>query len=211
MNISRYAFSLFALLILTGCASQGFEARENVQEQTVSQTQDSQNIILENGYAQMYGAVSSLAWTDKVFLIRFETDQVEAFGKKLSKNAKDLKADLEYLAEKTPWLDLENTGMPEIENMKIAAVQKDRLKSLLPIIGRSQPNFERTLLLSNSGALNQMQHLTSVMLGIEHDKKRRAFLQKAYSVFSDLYEDDIELLNSAYFCHDTGAESKGFR
>lgn len=207
-------FVFISVLALGACASDQSltEAKKNNSAATSdSPLSDNQITILENGYAQMYGGVKSLGWTDKIFLIRFETDAVEAFGTKLTDDAKDLQDDLEYLADVTPWLDLNNTGMPEIENMKLKAVQKDRLKSFLPIIGRSQPNFERTLLLSNSGVLNQMQHLSTVMLDIEVDPHRRDFLKKAHSTFVELYEDNVVLLNRDYFCHNKGEESKGFR
>ena len=45
-----------------------------------------------------------------------------------------------------------------------------------------------TLSLSNSGTLNQMEHLTGVMLGIEKYPHRHDFLEKAHSIFVELYE-----------------------
>lgn len=170
-----------------------------------------QQKILSDGYAQMYGAVSAMALIDEGLLVKKETDAVRAFGERSAREGKTMKGEIKAFADAATWINLDETNYPAIEKMKQEAVQNDRLKSFLPLVGRSQTNFERTLLLSQSGVLNQMQHLAQVMLTIETDPERRKFLISARDRFSTLYEADIDLLNSDYFCADLAEESKKFR
>jgi hypothetical protein len=213
-SIPKFVAGALIAMSMTACSTLGGGVpsdKELAQRSDSMPALTERQLLLENGYSQMYDAVKGLAWTDEIFLVKFETDRVETFGKNLAEAASQIGDELEMLAAATPWITLENDGLPEIENLKLEAVRKDRLESFLPLVGRSQSNFERTLLLSNSGALNQMQHLAEVLLEIETDPDRLAFLEETQSRFSDLYEDDILLLNEDYFCDNTAAESVDFR
>lgn len=191
---------LLTIFVLLSSCSKDENSKKLSQQQT----------MLVNGYAQMHSTTKSLAWTDKIFLIKFESDKVEEFGKALSKSLKGISTEIEGLQKNAKWIDLKNTGAPEITKLKMDAVTKDRLKSFLPIVGRSKANFERTLLLSNSGVLNQMLHLAQVMIDVEDNEGRKKFLKRSEQIFSDLYKMNIQLLNDHYFCHDTSKESKSF-
>lgn len=90
--------------------------------------------------------------------------------------------------------------MPEMEKKKRQASQWDRAFSLAPIVGQTGKDFERTLLLTQSGALNQLCFLTEVMQDSEKSDTRKAFLTKVKQGFDGLYDKVVKLLNDEYFC-----------
>lgn len=187
-------------------AQQSSEDRESpVQERQMSGDDSSQaneeRTILSNGYAQLYDGFNKMAWTDEIFLVRIESDVVDDFGSRLSEVATELSAALEALQaqEGAGWIDLEETGLPEVSLRTINSSDRDRLLSFAPFFGRDRENFERTLLLSASGGLNHLLHLTEVLLDAETDAERLNFLEGTKSRLSELYERDIEILEEIYF------------
>ena len=161
---------------------------------------------LNYGYASVYGTARGLRHSDKIFLIKFESPQCEAVVKDLSETMGRIAKDLEALAQEDPKVKLDNEGLPEIERRKRDAVTRDRLLSFKPLQGRTGTNFERTLLLSESGALNQLQHLIAELDAADPDARRSKVLKQAHKEVMRLYGDVVELLNREHF---KGAASQG--
>lgn len=69
--------------------------------------------------------------------------------------------------------------------------------------GASGADFERTLLFTLSGGLNQFRHLARVMAEEERSEQRREFLKTAEARMDELYNAMLKLLSERYYVHDT--------
>ena len=132
-------------------------------------------------------------------IVRDGTGFVQAVMSKLSESMERTAQRLEELAKADPRVKLDDDGQTEIENRKRDAVTRARLLSFKPITGRTGANFERTLLLSESGALNQLQHLVAELDKADPDPQRSAVLKEIHAEVAGLYDDVVNLLNRQYF------------
>lgn len=151
------------------------------------------------GYASLYGATRSLRHSDKIFLVKFESPPVEKVVSDLSETMGRITQRLEKLAAADPRINLEDDGLPVIETRKRDAVTRARLLSFKPLTGRTGTNFERTLLLSESGALNQLKFLVAELDAADSDPQRSAVLKEIHRDLVRLYEDVVGLLDRQYF------------
>ena len=190
--IIRYLVAAIVMVALSACASMG---KKDLSERPVSE----KNKVLSGGYAQLYEAASGLKYVDKLLLVKFETEEFGDVIKAISDYAAELSEQLEKLDKDYPSLSIDKTYLPEMEVAKRTAVQNDRIKDLAPIIGRTGKDFERTLLLTQSGALNQQRHLAEVMAEAETSEARRTFLNGVAKRYGELYRMDVRLLNKRYF------------
>jgi hypothetical protein len=154
---------------------------------------------LNYGYASLYSACQGLRHSDKIFLIKFETDAVEKAVKDLSRSMDAIGKALEELAKADPKLKLDKDGMPVIETRKRDRVTRGRLLSFKPVAGRTGKDFERTLLLSESAALNQLQALAVELDESDPDARRSAFLKETRKTLLAHYDEIVDLLNREYF------------
>jgi hypothetical protein len=154
---------------------------------------------LNYGYASLYDSARGLRHSDKIFLVKFESEACQAVVKDLSDAMGRIAKNLEALDRDDAALRLDDDGMPELETRKRDAVTRDRLMSFKPVNGRTGMNFERTLLLSESGALNQLQFLISELDAADPDPRRSAVLKEAHAEVVRLYGRVVNLLNREYF------------
>lgn len=119
--------------------------------------------------------------------------------KDLSDSMGWITAGLEELAQADARLRLDDDGLPVVEQRKRDAVTRDRLLSFKPIRGRTGKNFERTLLLSESGALNQLQFLVQELDEADPDPRRSAFLKKTHRELKRVYAEVVALLEREHF------------
>ncbi len=181
---------------LAGCAMPG-----NDRVPKAAEARD--NTLLNDGYSLLYAGVSGLRFSDELLLVKFESNRLERVIKSVSDGASKMRADLQRVAKDYPAVQIDRQPLPEIEVEKRSAVNKDRLLSIAPLTGQSGAGFERTLLLSTSGALNQMQFLCQVMAEAEPDPNLKRFLTDAEQRFAKQYEDVVVLLNEVHFKHNT--------
>ena len=216
-HFQRMAIALLMLMALQGCASfassgEGVNSA-NTSNQSGADSRSSsagldevedlsdadQNLILSEGYSQLYEAAKGFKFLDEALLLKFETDEFQAFVEQTSAYFADLETTLEQLNENYPSISLDNTGLPLLEKRTRSAVQKARLASLAPLTGASGIEFERTLLLTLSGAFNQLQFLVREMQDVEKSDERITLLMDMQENFDRLYAADLELLDRKYF------------
>jgi len=154
---------------------------------------------LNYGYGSLYGAARGLRHSDKILLIKYESEAVQAVIKDLSESMDRIAQRLEKLARADPRVKLDDDGNPEIERRKRDAVTRARLQSFKPVTGRTGADFERTLLLSESGSLNQLQHLAAELDKADPDAQRSAVLQEIHAEIVQQYGAVVDLLERAYF------------
>ncbi len=157
-------------------------------------------VQLQEGYSLLYSSISGLKFVDKAFLIKFENDRTQKIVTEVSDFSGELAKELESWADTTKTVKIDLDPLPEFEKRKLAAVSKDRLLSFAPIVGRTGANFQRTLLLSQSGALNQMRHLATVIAEGEPNEARATRMHEVSDQFDDLYDQVVVVLNDLYFC-----------
>ena len=154
---------------------------------------------LNQGYSLLYGDVSGLANADKVFLVKFGNAATQQVVTDTADYMAELTGQLEQLARDYPSLRLDLKPLPKIERDKQGAATAARIKSFAPVVGRTGPDFERTLLLTLSGGLNQMRHLARVMAQAERSTPRRKLLSQAESRLDTLHADIEQVLKEHYF------------
>lgn len=155
---------------------------------------------LNHGYGQLFDTASGLQHVNKILYVKFESNKVEAVIDDISEYSEVLAGQLKTLVKDYPALRIDDTGLSEMEARKRDAVNKDRIKSLAPVVGQTGKDFERTLLLTQSGALNQLRFLARVIQEEEKDENRRNFLKDVANHFDELYDRVVKLLHSEYFC-----------
>ena len=164
-----------------------------------SNTGDAQLDKLNQGYSLMHATTSGLRLADKILLVKFESDRTHKVVTDISDIMAELTTQLEALPRRYPSLRIDLKPLPEIEERKQAAANKERVLSFAPMVGRTGPDFERTLLLTLSGGLNQLRFLAQVMAEQERNADRQKFLQSAQQRTLSLYMETLKLLNEAYY------------
>lgn len=166
------------------------------------------NKLLSEGYSQLYDSASGLRYLDEFLALKFESDATNAVITDLAEYATTLKGQLEQLGKDYPSLSLEDDGLPVLDKKTREIGQKERLKSLAPVVGSSGVEFERTLLLTQSGALNQLRYLSQAIAEAEKSAERKAFMGDVQQNFDRLYNDVVGLLNKKYFCPANSPDAK---
>lgn len=181
------------LLALSACAALG--GKKDLSERPVGE----KNRVLSGGYGQLYEAASGLKLIDKLLLVKVESDEFDRVITAISTYAGELSEQLEKLDKDYPSLSIDKTYLPELEVAKRKAASTARIKDLAPFVGRTGKDFERTLLLTESGAINQQKFLAEVMIEAETSEQRKTFLRGVAKRYGELYRMDVELLNKSYF------------
>jgi hypothetical protein len=185
----RFLMSALAMLA-AGCASE--------PPRPTAAVSDGHQLVSE-GYTLMYDAASKLKFGDELLLVKIEADPVDEFISDISTYAGDLQGQFEELAERDPVVKLDLELLPAMEVMTRDSVTGERVPDLL---SRSGKDFERLLLLTQSGALNQSRHLARVMVDTETDPERKALWQEIQAQLDDLYDRTVNLLEQDYFCNE---------
>ena len=187
---------------LAGCAALPGEpgsADGAAPADKTSHTGDAQLDKLNQGYSLLHASASGLRLADKILLVKFESDRTHKVVSDISDTMAELTAQLEALPKRYPSIRIDLKPLPEIEERKQAAANRERVLSFAPVVGRTGPDFERTLLLTLSGGLNQMRFLTRVMADQERNGDRRMLLESAHRRVLQRYMETLKLLNEAYY------------
>lgn len=148
------------------------------------------------GYSLLYEIVSQQKHVDTLLLIKVESDAVDRIIGEISSYAATLEERLVGLAKDDPRLDLGRQILPEMAVRTRQSIQAEQLKELLGATGK---DFERRLLLSVSGPLNQARHLARVMREAETSRERKAFWQDVQTRLDAQYRRVMGLLEERYF------------
>ncbi len=152
-----------------------------------------------SGYAQINSMFSALSWANKALILKFETEEVDELITQLNKFSKDNLSNIQKIAKAHKWMDLNKTGLPQIQKDILAEKQKERIKNFLPLIGKSQIKFERELLTSTKAGLNNIAYLTEALLKVETNSKLKAYLSQTNKESKKLYSKHVKLLQKNYY------------
>ncbi|MEO7854026.1 MAG: hypothetical protein ABIR94_17500 [Rubrivivax sp.] len=197
-TLDRLLFVLAVVIAVAGCGSLPGTGEASDK---VSRSGDAQLDLLNQGYSLLYADVSGLRLVDKLLLVKFESDSTQAIVEAISDYSAKLATQLEGVAKRYPSVRIDLQPLPEVEKRTRAAANKERALSFAPLVGRSGADFERTLLLTLSGALNQLRFLAQVTAQEERNDERRALLEDAQKNFDSLYRRTLKLLDERYYKH----------
>ncbi len=164
---------------------------------------------LNEGYSLLYGDVSALSHADLLLDVKLESDDTQQVVDDIADYLGYLAQGLQQLAQDYPAIRLDLEPLPAIERKTVTAATKARIKSFAPLVGRTGPDFERTLLLTLSGGLNSLRHLTQVIAEAEepYSEQRAAFMNDAHAHLESLYEETFRVLNRRFFKVDAYADA----
>lgn len=178
-------------LLVGACAS----------DSTPPQKTDAQNqrAILNDGYSIIYSHVSSLSKADLIFVIKSESDPVNAVTTDVTGFAGSLKETLERVAKDYPAVNIELDPVPEIEKRTRDAITKDRLLSFAPVVGLTGESFDRRMLQSQEGMLNQLRFMARALADEEPEPSLKEIWTNAHTRFEQLYGRVLDLLREKYY------------
>ena len=158
---------------------------------------------LNYGYAIIYDAFDKLQWTDTIVGLKVDPQQITDIVKDLESTSKNFQKRFDELKKDYPNLDYSDSGRPDVLMKKNKEQGKDRIKSFMPIIGKSGPDFERNFLLFLSGSLNELHYLSKNLAEMEPNEGLKKFLGEIESETKRIDNRMQELLNKKYFKHNT--------
>jgi hypothetical protein len=168
---------------------------------------DEQRLMLNQGYSMLYTDASHIDLAKLVLYVKFESEEFNQVLTEISNYGGELKQDLERIAADYPGVRIDLKALPEMETRKRFAIGKDRAIHFLPFSGHGRLEYERTMLIGMSNALNHESHLCGVMAAEEPDPGLKAFLLKSEKRYNDLHELAMNLLNREHFKHNTNLKT----
>lgn len=148
------------------------------------------------GYALMYEFVSTQKNSDKLLLIKRESDDVNRMVKEISQWAGEVDGQLKRFAKAEPRIKLDDNQLPLLEKKQRESARAERTKEFL---GTSGKEFERLILLTQSGSLTTERHIARALRESEQDPERKAYWEMATRRFDEVYARLKKLLEQQYF------------
>jgi hypothetical protein len=129
-------------------------------------------------------------------IIKRVSSEVRALIEEISNAAGELNDELERFAKQDRLIKLDRRVLPLIEALQRENAQAERGKQFLETSGKE---FERLLLLTQSGVLTTERHISRVMRDKELNPERKVFWKGAVKTFDRLYAKLVKLLEDQYF------------
>jgi hypothetical protein len=186
--------ALIAALALAAAAC----SRSDATAEPVAKA-SAQRTMLSEGYSLLYTDASHIGLIDLVLYVKIESQGFNDVITEISAYGGELKQDLERIAKDYPGVRIDLKPLPEMETRKRFAIGKDRAIRFAPFSGHSQLEYERTMLISLSNALNHESHLCQVMAEEEPDPGLKKFLLASEKRYVALYQVTMDLLVRDYF------------
>jgi hypothetical protein len=196
MTVSRTSLALVIGLagITGGCASDATPQRKAGA--------NDQRAILNEGYSILYTNISNMSRFDLIFLVKSESEPVNEMTTKVTDYADSLKKTLEGVARDYPAVDITLDPVPVIEQRTRSAITKDRLVTFAPVVGLKGESFDRRMLQSLEGMLNQLRFLARAIADEEPDPGLKKIAENAHTKFELLYNQVLEMLREKYYIND---------
>ncbi len=204
--------SLLLLVCFTaGCAlvgpaakgSGGGTAAESAQKTPLGLSK--QRMMLSEGYSKLYASATKLEMTDLVLYVKSSSADVDAIIADIAAFDAELKKDLERIASDYPGVRIDIDVQPEIEKRTRDALAKDLMRHFAPVVGRGGREYERTVLIGYTIAMEHERYLSRVMADEEPDAGLKKFLLATEKRYSSLIDRSMALLDKEYFRDPSGA------
>lgn len=193
--ILRLVFGMIALvmvaaLILVGCSRDAREPGKRLSQQRT---------MLSEGYSLLYADATKIDRVELVLYLKAESQEFNNLITAVSAYGGELKHHLERVAADYPGVRIDLVPLPEMERRKRFAIGRDRVLQFIPFGGGGRMEYERTMLISLSNALNHESHLCRVMAAEEPDPGLKKFLLDAEQRYVALHQRALGLLNREHF------------
>ncbi len=163
---------------------------------------------LNYGYAIIYKAFDQLQWADTIVGLKINSEPLTEAVKDLEDISKTFQKKFDDLKKDYPDLRFDETGRPKVLEIKSKEQGKDRIKTFLPIVGKTGPDFERNFLLFLSGSLNELHYLSKNLAEMEPNEGLKKFLGEIESETKRVDNRMQKILNKKFFKHNTYKEEK---
>jgi hypothetical protein len=190
--------SIMAMTV--GCTSDNKPMVPERSTNSLSDSESAKNKELSYGYGQLYKTASGMKHVKTALHVKVVSRTVTALVEDISNYTEKLTGQIEQLDSDYPALRIDDPGLPELEIKRRKAVVWDQVFLMAPIQGKTGKAFERALLLSQAGVLNNLRFLTQVIKDDEKRNQRKTFLTEAHARLDDLYQRVVDLLEREYFC-----------
>lgn len=192
------ALVMVAALILVGCS--GTDAAR-----TPAARLGAQRTMLSEGYSLLYADATKIDRVELALYAKAESQEFNDLLTAISAYGGELRHDLERIARDYPGVRIDLEPLPEMERRKRFAIAKERVIEFAPLGGRSRLEYERTMLISMSNALNHESHLCQVMAAEEPDAGLKKFLLASEKRYGALRERIVSLLDREHFRSTAGS------
>jgi hypothetical protein len=212
-RMKNTARTLCAVLIglaggMTGCVggSAALQTADAAQPQRQEEARpkqkadpENQRAILNEGYSLLYSELNNASKVDLLFLVKSEAQPVNEVTTAVTAYVDTLKATLERVARGYPAVDIELDPIPVMEQRKREGITKDRLMSFAPVAGLKDENFDRRVLQTLEGMLNQLRFLTKAIAEEEPEPSLKQIATTAQKKFEQLYGQVLAMLTDKYY------------
>ncbi|MEX0653386.1 MAG: hypothetical protein WDZ31_13595 [Phycisphaeraceae bacterium] len=150
---------------------------------------------LSEGYALLHGLLEQNRQVDQAVRIPFRSvsDDTAALLRDIAAASGDA-ADMLYdLAEASPALGLDDTGLPAIEQATRESIEAQSRRNLL---AGEREKFELYLLLSQIDATRYAAHLARQLAEADDQPARRQFMEQVHERFQQLHQRTIDHLHT---------------
>jgi hypothetical protein len=201
MNLSRTSCALLIGLagFLGGCAETSTALQK--AEAPPQQKADVQNQrkILNEGYSLLYKQLNDVSKIHLIFLVKSETKPVNEVTTAVTEYVDALKSTLDRVARDYPAVDIALDPLPVMEQRTREGVTKDRILSFAPIVGLTGESFDRRVLQTLEGSLNQLRFLTKALADEEPEPSLKQIATTAHNKFEQLYGRVLDMLTETYY------------
>ncbi len=191
---------------LLAAMASGCDRAESKEDEAAAQSE--QRLILNQGYSMLYKDASSIGLAKLVLLAKLESDSFDDVVKQISAYGGELKDGLEQIEKNYPAVRLDLDPLPVMEQRKRNAIARDRVIHFLPFSGASQLEYERTMLISTSNALNHESHLCQAMADEEPNPELKKFLLDCEQRYAKLQQMVMGVLDREHFVADPDKQPK---
>ena len=186
-SLRRVALLSLAALV-SGCSLLG----PKPSQLTPTSDPDSINV----GYVLLYQIVATQKNSDKLLIIKSASADTRKLIKEISDEADKIENEIIKISKQAPPFKLDQRVLPLIEAKQREAASSERGKEFL---GTNGKEFERLMILTQSGVLTTERNISRVMREEEKNPERHAFWVKTTKTFDELYAKLIDLLEAKYY------------
>jgi hypothetical protein len=201
MNSSRIFCALLVGLagLIGGCAENSAALQKEDPQPLQKADAHDQRKVLSEGYSILYSELGNLSKVHLIFLVKSEAKPVGELTTDVTEYSDALRKTLERVAKDYPAVDIKLDPVPVIEQSARDALGKDRIKSFAPVVGLTGESFDRRVLQTLEGMLNDLRYVAKAVADEEPEPSLKQISTTAYNKLDELYKRVVALLDEKYY------------
>jgi hypothetical protein len=149
---------------------------------------------LNGGYFLLHQLCDNEAQLPLLLDVKHSSSEIKTFADRISRTAKETNAAIDHMQDQDSAIKFERNPLPSIERDVRQSIQDEKQHQLL--FGTSGPEFERSLLVSQSEASNYARNIARVLAENEEDAKRKKILEKLSNEWLLISKETFRLLSA---------------